>query len=247
MGTVSKSALAVVCCALVSCSGSSPAAPPAASAVKTVPLADRQIARFALTGQPDWLGSDARFLYVKQDSGEIAAIDPGTNRIAWRVSAATDLCQGLGVGFGSVWSCSPNGTDPTDDLVRIDPQTHRVVATWKVGKSTRQGRLVTGFGRVWVIRSAPSGSSLVGIDPATGKADAPISLGMLAVEVTSDDKLVWAVGSVSGQVVGVDPGLRKVVRRVDGLGGLGGPSVITVGGRKAAVGERREGDRRHRP
>src|SRR4051794_40673170 len=82
------------------CSGSSgPAAAPAsAAAVRTVPLADRQIARFALTGQPDWLAADARYLYVKEDSGDVVAIDPRDNRIAWRVTTSSTLCQGLGVG-----------------------------------------------------------------------------------------------------------------------------------------------------
>ena len=194
-----------------------------------MPLSDRQIARFALAGQPDWLGADARYLYVKEDSGDVVAIDPKVNRIAWRVTTSSDLCQGLGVGFGSVCSCAPNDADGTDDVVRIDPRSHRVVATLKVGKSSRQGRLVTSNGRVWVITSTPAGSSLVGIDPATEKTDAPIPLGMLAVELAGDGNLIWAVGSVRGQVVGVDPVQHKVVRRVDGLAGLGGPSIITVG------------------
>jgi hypothetical protein len=227
--------------AVAGCSGSSggsagspagrgSASSTAASAVKTVPLPERQIARFRLTGQPDYLGSDAAYVYVKEDSGEVVAIDPRSNRVAWRLSPATDLCQGLGVGFGSVWTCAPSQTDDTDDVVRIDSRTHRVVATLKVGKSSRQGHLVTGMGRVWVINSSPAGSTLVGIDPVTNKSDPPIPLGMLATELTIDDKLVWAVGSATGQVVGVDPRQRKVVRRIDGLGRLGGPSAITVGG-----------------
>ena len=150
------------------CSGST-GTTRSAPAVRTVPLSDRQIARFALAGQPDWLGADARYLYVKEDSGDVVAIDPKVNRIAWRVTTSSDLCQGLGVGFGSVCSCAPNDADGTDDVVRIDPRSHRVVATLKVGKSSRQGRLVTTNGRVWVITSTPAGSSLVGIDPATGR------------------------------------------------------------------------------
>src|SRR4051794_14882856 len=195
--------VALALLATAACSGSSSPAP--AAAVRTVPLADRQIARFALTGQPDWLAADSRYVYVKEDGGDVVAIDPSNNRIAWRVTAASALCQGLGVGFGSVWSCAPNDADGTDDLVRIDPRSHRVVATLKVGKSQRQGRLVTSNGRVWVINSNPAGSSLVGVDPPTGKTDAPIPLGMLAVELTGDGRLIWAVGSLSGQVVAGDP------------------------------------------
>lgn len=196
-----------------------------------------------MTGQPDWLGSDARYLYVHEDSGDVVAIDPRTNRVAWRVSAADALCQGIGVGFGSVWTCAPSDTENTDDIVRIDLRTHRIVATLKVHKSTRQGHLVTGFGRLWVINSSPSGSSLVGIDPVTQKTDPPIPLGLLAADLAIDDKLVWAVGPVAGEVVGVDPRQHKVVRRITGLQRLGGPAAINVaagrlwvGGNDASVG-----------
>ena len=195
----------------------------------TVALKERQIARFELTGQPDWLASDGHYLYVKEDSGDVNAIDPETNRIAWRVTTASGLCQGLGVGFGSVWTCSPDPSGDTDDVVRVDPHSHRVVSRLKVGKSNRQGHLVTGFGRVWVIRSTPAGSTLVGINPVTERADPPIPLGMLAVERAATSNFVWAVGSVTGEVVGVDTRAAKVVRRVRGLGRLGGPSILTVG------------------
>lgn len=197
--------------------------------VVQIPLAQRQIARFTLAGQPDWLGADDNYLYVKEDSGAVNAIDPKTNRVAWRVVTGYGLCQGLGVGFGSVWTCAPDPQDDSDDVLRIDVRSHRVVATLRVGKSDRQGRLVAKFGRVWVITSSANGSALVGIDPATGKTDPPIPLGILAVELTSDDRLVWAISSFTGEVVGVDPATRKLVRHVGGLGELGGPSVITVG------------------
>src|SRR3954452_15826495 len=237
-------AVALVLSALVAlpgCSSSSDstgAVPPSASAsstgrpgpVPTVALKERQIARFHLVGQPDWLAADRHFLYVKEDSGDVVAIDPGTNRIAWRVTTTSDLCQGLGVGFGSVWTCAPDPDGDTDDVVRIDPGTHRVVSRLKVGKSNRQGRLVTGFDRGWVIRTTPAGSPLVGINPVTERADPPIPLGMLAVELTIDRNLVWAVGSVTGEVAGVDPRAAKVVQRVRGLARLGGPSLLTVGG-----------------
>ena len=200
-----------------------------AVAAQTVLLKDREIARFRLTGQPDWLAADRRFVYVKEDGGEVVAIDPVSNRPAWRVTATTDLCQGLGIGFGSLWTCAPSPTGGTDDLVRIDLRSHRVVDSYAVGKSTRQGRLVTAQGRVWVITSTPAGSALVGVDPATGRTDAPVPLGMLAVDLALDGSTVWAVGSVTGEVVGVDLKSRRVVRRVGGLGRLGGPSLVTVG------------------
>jgi len=215
-----------------------------AAPVVEVPLADRLVKRFAMTGQPDWMAADDRYLYVRQDSGEIVAIDPRTNKFAWRVEVPSEnLCQGLGLGFGSLWTCSPSATTDTDAVVRIDLRTHRIVKTLEVGKSSRQGHLVTGFGRVWVITSTPQGSSLVGIDPATNKTDAPIPLGILATELAIDDDYVWAVGPVTGEVVAVDTHQRRVVRHVRDLSRLGGPSIIAaqagavwVGGEKGTVG-----------
>src|SRR3954447_19207984 len=144
--------------------GRAPLSPSASSTgqtgpVPTVALKERQIARFHLVGQPDWLAADRHFVYVKEDSGDVVAIDPGTNRIAWRVTTTSDLCQGLGVGFGSVWTCAPDPDGDTDDVVRIDPRTHRVVSRLKVGKSNRQGRLRTGLGPVWGIPAPPPAST----------------------------------------------------------------------------------------
>ena len=195
--------------------------------VKEVPLADRLIKRFAMTGQPDWMAADHRYLYVRQDSGEIVAVDPRTNKVAWKLRVPSDnLCQGLGLGFGSLWTCSTSPTTDTDDVVRVNVRTHRIVKTIEVGKSARQGRLVTGFGRVWVINSTPQGSTLLGIDPKTNKTDAPIALGILATELAIDDQFVWAVGSVTGEVVAVDTSQRRVVHRIGDLSRLGGPSII---------------------
>lgn len=198
-----------------------------AAPVEAVPLADRLVKRFAMTGQPDWMAADDRYLYVRQDSGEIVAVDPRTNKVAWRVQVPSEnLCQGLGLGFGSLWTCSTSATSDTDAVVRIDLRTHRIVKTLEVGKSSRQGRLVTGFGRVWVISSTAQGSSLVGIDPSTDRTDPPIPLGILATDLAIDDHDVWAVGPVTAEVVAVDPHQRRVVRHVRDLGRLGGPSVI---------------------
>ena len=208
-----------------------------------MPLSDRLVARFSMTGQPDWMVADDRYLYVRQDSGRISAVDPRRNKVAWELDVRSDeLCQGIGIGFGSLWTCSSSDVSESDDVVRIDLRSHKVVTKLPVGKELRQGHLVTGFGRVWIIRSQPSGSELVGIDPKTGDTDEPIPLGILASELAIDDTTVWAVSPTDNEVVGVDPLQHKVVRRTSGLGRLVGPAVLAVGnylwvsGDKAVVG-----------
>jgi hypothetical protein len=125
-----------------------------------VPLSARLVKRFTLSGQPDWMAADKRYLFVREDSGEVVAVNPRSNKVAWRVSVPSEnLCQGLGLGFGSLWTCATSPTSDTDDVVRIDLHTHRLVATLAVGKSAREGRLATGFGRVWVINSLRRGAA----------------------------------------------------------------------------------------
>ena len=242
-------ALLALSALMVSC-GEERAPDPPRSTAQTSALADREITRFALSGEPDWLAADDHHLYVKQDSGTVTAIDPTTNAIAWEVDVASDLCQGIGAGFGSVWACAPKEGTDADHVVRVDATTHQVAATIDVEKDPSQGHLVTGFGRVWVLTSSPAGSDLVGIDPQTQQADPPIPLGVIASDLAVDDTTIWAASPSAGQLVGVDPAARGVVRRVEGLGRLGGPSVVAaaaatiwISGDKATAGiDRRTGE-----
>ena len=198
--------------------------------IRSTPLSSREVSRFTLSGEPDWLAADDRYVYVKQDSGTVTAIDPGTNGVAWEVTVPTELCQGIGVGFSSVWTCSASEDDDSDDLVRIDTTTHQIVAALPIGKDTSQGHIVTGFGRVWTIATSPAGSDLVGIDPQTHQADAPIPLGVIVSDLAIDDRMVWAASPTEGQLIGVDPTSRAVVHRVEGLDRLGGgPFQLSVG------------------
>jgi outer membrane protein assembly factor BamB len=225
-------AVAVISAVVAGCSsGSAPAPRSLSSAVPVVSVTARQLARFSLTGQPDWMGYDAHYLYVRQDSGTISAIDPQLNKVAWEVTVPSSaLCQGLGVGFGSLWTCSASDTGDADDVVRVDSRTHKVVATLRVGKTARQGHLVTGFGRVWIIRASASGSVLIGIDPASNKPDPPIAIGsILASDLAIDDATIWAVSPTDGTVVGVDPTQRRVVHRID-ASRVASPSELIVGG-----------------
>lgn len=158
---------------------------------------------------PDWLAADDEFVYVKLDGGAVLRLDPETADTLGTTQIGGDLCQGLGVGFGAVWSC--RGTD----IVRIDPSTDEVVATIPVGKAAEQGNLVAGFGRLWVL--VGDGSELVGIDPATNLAGAPIPLGVRGTDVAVDDEHVWVTSGPDDVVVRVDPASGAVEGQVDGL------------------------------
>ncbi len=127
-------------------------------------MAERQRAEIAITGNPDWLASDDTSLYVKTDSGSVVVVDPASNRVVRTLpTGASGLCQGLGVAFGSVWTCSPDASGASDEVVRLNPRSGKVLARLSVAKRPDQGHLEAAAGRLWVITDA----GLVGIDPAT--------------------------------------------------------------------------------
>jgi hypothetical protein len=176
----------------------------ARSGVEVSP-ADRVEARFELQGGPDWLAADDRYVYVRLDEGSVSRIDPQTNKVDASVQVGS-LCQGLGVGFGSVWAC--RGTD----VVRVDFAKRSVVGSIPVGKLDAQGHLVAAFDRVWVLTG--DGSKLRAIDPTTNTAEPPIDLGVHGYELERDENAIWVVSNVDNAVVRVDPARRAVTQRL---------------------------------
>lgn len=159
--------------------------------------------------RPDWLAASDEAVYVRLDGGSVRRLDPATGETVASVDVGGDLCQGLGVAFGSVWTCS--GTD----VVRLGPDLEGVEATLPVGKAAEQGSLVGGFGRLWVLTG--DGSALVGIDPGTNQPGTPIALGVRGTDLAVDDEHVWVVSGPDDALVRIDPVALAVDGRADGL------------------------------
>lgn len=192
----------------VDSSAASPAAGPVPPAVPTGP----GTVRLSLPGGPDWLAADDRFVYVRRDVGRIDRVDPATTEVVASVEVPGDDCQGLGVAFGSVWTCRGR------EVVRLDLAAGTVVAAIAVDKAPIQGTLAGGFDRLWVL--VGDGSRLVGIDPATDAPDPPIELGLRGTDLAVGEGAVWVVSHLAGALVRVDPVSRQVTARVDGIGAM---------------------------
>lgn len=191
--------------------------PPASSlplAEASPPVGGVDAVRVRIPRSPDWLASDDNFVYVKLDGGAVVRVDPVTAEPLGQVELSGDLCQGLGAGYGSVWSCQ--GTD----VVRIDPLTDTVTATISVNKASAQGHLATGFDGVWVL--VGDGSELVVIDPAANEAGVPIPLGVRGTDVAVSSDYVWVMSAYDGAVVRVDP----VAMKADGTMSIAEPNCI---------------------
>lgn len=181
---------------------------------------------------PDWLVADESFLYVKLDGGSVERIDPATGAVVDSAEITGERgvsgsgCQGIGLGFDSVWTCYGS------DVVRIDLDAFTEVARIPAGKTATQGHLATGFDRVWVLQG--DGSALVSIDPDTGAVGPPLALPVRGTDLAVGDDGIWIVSALDDAVLLVNPEGTVVRHRIDGLNG---PAVLSVVGGIVWVGD----------
>jgi hypothetical protein len=152
-----------------------------------------------ILGGPDWLAADDEGVWVKLDIGELHLVDPQTVTVIAEVELggpSQPPCQGLGFGFGSVWTCA--GTD----VVRVDPVTRTVQSRLPINKVSAQGHLVAYADRMWVLTG--TGDTLVGIDPATEQIVTTITLPWRASELGAGAAGLWAISASDGHVIRVD-------------------------------------------
>ncbi|MBA2555281.1 MAG: hypothetical protein H0V10_16650 [Geodermatophilaceae bacterium] len=211
------------------CGGTTPAATtsstPPSDSTESLAIGGREAVSVHIAGSPDWLAADEDNVYVKRDNGGVDVLDPTTAAVVRSFDLGNDLCQGLGVADGTLWSCSG------PELVRIDLGSGAVAPTAAVGKTFEQGELNVGFGRLWVLLG--DGSSLLGIDVDTDQPGEPIALPVRGTDVALGPDRVWVLSAVDNAAVEVDPD-AGVVRRIDGLAGaraaVAVPDALWVGG-----------------
>jgi hypothetical protein len=186
------------------------AAPPAATALPPVPLADRQIAVLELPGSPDWLVADFGSVWAHRDDGNVIRIDPKTQAVTATIDADVDhagLCQGLGTDGTAIWTCSGA------DIVRIDPATNRVSDTVKAGKIFGQGRLVTADEQLWVI-TGENGDELAGYDLDLHALSGPFDLGAPCGDLAVGAGATWLACPAANLVLRFDPDSTLVTDRI---------------------------------
>jgi hypothetical protein len=216
-------ALLVACSGDDASTGDTAPTTTAAAAGEALRLGSHDAVRIELLGGPDWLAADESFLYVKLDGGRVDRIDPatGTDVASAQISGEGGLsgsgCQGIGIGFDSVWTC--HGTD----VVRLGLDPFEEVARIDAGKAASQGHLSTGFGRVWVLQG--DGSTLAGIDPRTDAVGAPIALPVRGTDLAAGSNGIWIVSALDDAVVVIDPTSGSVLHRIDGING---PMVLSA-------------------
>lgn len=186
-----------------------PTIPPSTTVNPTTSLSTggvAQLQQVEIFGGPDWLAADDTGVWVKLNVGEVQLVDPATATVVAEVTIhepGDQLCQGIGTGFGSVWTCA--GTD----VVRVDPATRTVQSRLALNKISGQGHLVAHDDRMWVLTG--TGDTLVGVDPTTEQVVTTIALPWRGSDVAAGAAGLWVVAASDGHVMRVDADTGAVV------------------------------------
>jgi peptide/nickel transport system substrate-binding protein len=113
---------------------------------------------------------------------------------------------GVSIGAGSVWVSDA----ANDRLLRLDPQTHRVVDRIPVGHSP--SAIVANTQGVWV---ANTGSRTVSeVNPRSGTVVATVPVGNAPVAVAFAAGAVWVADASDGTLIRIDPAKAAVVATI---------------------------------
>ncbi len=211
--------------ALTGCGGadrtaSTDQAPPSESPAQTIKASPQAVQSMtqlqrSRTGidNADGLAEVAGFIWVKTDDGEVYKVDPANGKVVGSQHLDTSgddvrYCQGIGTDGTWVWACAAAQTSVA--VVRMDPESMRVVERYEIDKPFDQLKLPSSRGRVWVFSG--DGSRLVGL--RAGEANQEFSLPIRCNNLTPAGEALILTCPVAGEVIRLDPATGKVTARV---------------------------------
>jgi streptogramin lyase len=164
-------------------------------------------------GEPDYFWGPTRLAFghgsvwaLDAMSSSVVRIDPQSNRITTTIplGSPTQVSTGplgLVVTSDAAWVANTWGTTeaPNGSVVRIDPQTNRIVARIALGSAPSDSGPVgvaASDDAVWA--SVPSTRSVVRIDPRTGSAVAEVpALACAHGQLAADESSLWVADCTS--------------------------------------------------
>lgn len=180
---------------------------------------ERLLATFTILKEPDEMVFVQGFIWTKTADGHVVQIDPATNTVIANIKVDTTsdpfhYCQGMGTDGNNIWVCSAAGDADhrTIDVVRVDPESQRIVETIKVAKIFEQLDMPFFLGQIWVLSG--SGDKLVGIDVTTNQPASEIDLGTRCFQVAAVDRVLMATCALNDLVLQIDPEKKEVTAQV---------------------------------
>ncbi|HEY2256188.1 MAG TPA: beta-propeller fold lactonase family protein [Variovorax sp.] len=168
--------------------------------------------RIPLAKTPSHLSfsSDSRTVFVSlQDSGELAAIDLATQKLAWRMHVG-DTPAGLWMTPGDKYMLV--GMTGEDDVAVVDWRKHEVVKRIQTGRGAHNFRTLDGGRHVAVSNrvansiSIIDSESLTKVDDITGLLPGPDDM-----ELSADRRLLWVTFRFAKHVGVIDMDTRKLI------------------------------------
>jgi len=168
------------------------------------------VARISIPGLPDWVAIDAHSPAIwisNARRGNIARIDPGSNRVVAHVAIGEFPCSGLVAAHGSVWvPCCGAG-----EVVRVDPGANRVAARIPAPPADSEGAIDADADAVWM---PVDGGGLAKIDPRTNEVVSRIDLPAGSFSAATGFGSVWVTNHQGNSVARIDVASGRVVATV---------------------------------
>ncbi|MBI4904998.1 MAG: hypothetical protein HY820_15275 [Acidobacteria bacterium] len=148
-----------------------------------------------------WVGS--------QGNKAVVSVDLKENKISKTIEGVSKPCGQPVTGFGSLWvaDCDAN------TVVRMDAKNAKVLATIYSGIAAVSTPLVASSDSVWVLSDTKT--SLVRIDPGTGKLVSELRLPQGCAGMISAEEFLWVACPADNRVLRVNPVTNLIDKTVD--------------------------------
>jgi streptogramin lyase len=162
-------------------------------------------ARIATGRAPCEAAAAAGAVWVANDGGTLARVDPRTNRVTARIRTGRGSCA-VAAGAGAIWVVNYR----TGLLLRVDLRTRKVRRVMVGGAPFD---VVVAYGSVWV--TGFDNGRLVEVDARTARVTRRIKIGGAPTGLLNAAGAIWVgLGRAATQVLRVDPGSGRA-RRID--------------------------------
>jgi DNA-binding beta-propeller fold protein YncE len=168
-------------------------------------------------------------LGISTNSVRVAAVTPIPYPRHLTASNYRESLDGMATGEGAIWVVG----DPDDQrLWRIDPRTHKVVASFRLGFPP--AKIAAGPGGLWITDQLRD--RVVEIDPRTGRFRRSVHVGRGPIGVAVGAGSVWVADAIGHEVTRIDARTGHVLQTVRVRAS---PQSVAVGGGVWVVGDAR--------